>query len=179
MHRKRALGLLLALVLLRGAELLWAAPISSENEGDWLERAARFLRLEDPSLQVFLLGAILIGTNCGLMGGYVVSRRLSMFGDTLSHAVLPGIAVGFMIAQARNETALMLGATLSGFIGVGIISLLKRHTKMKEDSAMGLVLSGFYALGICLITQLQQSSGGGNGGVGELFIWHPGVAVGQ
>jgi len=165
MHRKRALGLLLALVLLRGAELLWAAPISSENEGDWLERAARFLRLEDPSLQVFLLGAILIGTNCGLMGGYVVSRRLSMFGDTLSHAVLPGIAVGFMIAQARNETALMLGATLSGFIGVGIISLLKRHTKMKEDSAMGLVLSGFYALGICLITQLQQSSGGGMAGL--------------
>jgi len=165
MNRKWAMGLLLALVLLPGTELLWAAPISSENGGDWLERAARFLRLEDPSLQVFLLGAILIGTNCGLMGGYVVSRRLSMFGDTLSHAVLPGIAVGFMVAQARNETALMLGATLSGFIGVGMISLLKRHTKMKEDSAMGLVLSGFYALGICLITQLQQSSGGGMAGL--------------
>lgn len=144
---------------------LSAAQISSNLEQDWINQAFRFWTFADSSIQVIALGAILIGINCGLMGGYVVSRRLSMFGDTLSHAVLPGIAVGFMISQSRDEVALMIGATFSGFVGVGIISLLKRYTKMKEDSAMGLVLSGFYALGICLITYLQKSSGGGMAGL--------------
>ena len=95
------------------------------------------------------------------MGGYIVTRRLSMFGDTLSHAVLPGIAVGFFISQSRNELALMLGAMLSGFFGVAIISALKKFTKMKADSAMALILSAFYALGISLIAHLQQTTGSG------------------
>jgi manganese/zinc/iron transport system permease protein len=142
-----------------------AAQISSSLEQDWINKTFRFWTFADSSIQVIALGAILIGINCGLMGGYVVTRRLSMFGDTLSHAVLPGIAVGFMISQSRDEVALMIGATFSGFVGVGIISLLKRYTKVKEDSAMGLVLSGFYALGICLITYLQKSPNGGMSGL--------------
>ena len=112
-------------------------------------------------MQVIIGGVLLIGINCGLMGGYVVTRRLSMFGDTLSHAVLPGIAVGYALSQSREGWGLIAGATISGFLGVSIISLLKKYTKMKADSAMALVLSAFYALGVCLITQLQQSTGGG------------------
>jgi len=162
---KKLKYMLLILVLSKEASVLKAAQISSESDKDWINQAIRFWTFTDPSIQIIALGAILIGINCGLMGGYVVSRRLSMFGDTLSHAVLPGIAVGFMFSQSKNEAVLMIGATLSGFLGVGIISLLKRHTKMKEDSAMGLVLSGFYALGICLITYLQQSPNGGTSGL--------------
>ena len=162
---KRFRYTLLILVLSKGSSVLKAAQISSATEQDWVNQAIRFWTFTDSSIQIIALGAILIGINCGLMGGYVVSRRLSMFGDTLSHAVLPGIAVGFMISQSKNEAALMLGATLSGFLGVSIIALLKRHTKMKEDSAMGLVLSGFYALGICLITYLQKSPNGGMSGL--------------
>jgi ABC-type Mn2+/Zn2+ transport system permease subunit len=165
MFGKKITGLIVAFAFFGGCGMLTAAPISSQADGSWLERSIQFLSMQDASSRVFLLGTILIGANCGLMGGYVVSRRLSMFGDTLSHAVLPGIAVGYMFSQTRNEITLMTGATLSGFIGVGIISLLKRHTKMKEDSAMGLVLSAFYALGICLITHLQKSSGGGMAGL--------------
>ncbi len=122
--RLRCAPLLLALFWMPCA--LSAAPISSNLEQDWINKAFRFWTFADSSIQVIALGAILIGINCGLMGGYVVSRRLSMFGDTLSHAVLPGIAVGFMISQSRDEVALMIGATFSGFVGVGIISLLKR-----------------------------------------------------
>ena len=68
-------------------------------QSDWFENMMRFWTFEDPSMRVILVGVLLIGINCGLMGGYIVTRRLSMFGDTLSHAVLPGIAVGFSLAN--------------------------------------------------------------------------------
>ena len=138
-----------------------AEQLADSISNDWINRSLRFWSFDETSLQVIVLGVFLIGINCGLMGGYIVTRRLSMFGDTLSHAVLPGIAVGYSFTQSGSDWGLMIGATISGFVGVGVISLLKKFTKMKTDSAMGLVLSAFYALGICLITQLQQSAGGG------------------
>jgi len=140
---------------------LQASTASTAAKIDWASKTVEFLSFGDPSMQVIVFGVVLIGLNCGLMGGYIVTRRLAMFGDTLSHAVLPGIAVGYSLSQAKNNWSLMLGATLSGFAGVWIISLLTRHTKIKMDSAMGIILSGFYALGICLISYLQKSSGGG------------------
>ena len=143
------------------AHQLQADQIIDTSAKDWMDRALRFWSFDEPSLQVIVVGVLLVGTNCGLMGGYIVTRRLSMFGDTLSHAVLPGIAVGYIISQSRNQWGLMLGATLSGFIGVAIISLLKKYTKIKADSAMGLILASFYALGICLLSHLQQAPGGG------------------
>ena len=140
---------------------LSAAQVAGNPENGWINQAIRFWTFEDSSILIIVLGVLLIGLNCGLMGGYIVTRRLSMFGDTLSHAVLPGIAVGFFISQSRNELALMLGAMLSGFFGVAIISTLKKFTKMKADSAMALILSAFYALGISLIAHLQQTTGSG------------------
>lgn len=160
------------------ANPLHADQVFDTSGKEWMDRALRFWSFEEPSLQVIVVGVLLIGINCGLMGGYIVTRRLSMFGDTLSHAVLPGIAVGYSLSQSRNQWGLMLGATLSGFIGVAIIALLKKYTKIKPDSAMGLVLSGFYALGICLITYLQKSSGGGMGNL-ENYLFGSLVGLSQ
>ncbi|MDA0343180.1 MAG: metal ABC transporter permease [Verrucomicrobia bacterium] len=143
------------------SSMLHANQPLTANEEAVLGKALVFLSFQDPSLRVMVLGVLLMGLNCGLMGGYIVTRRLSMFGDTLSHAVLPGIAVGYSLTQSKNNWALMLGATFSGFAGVWFISFLSRHTKIKTDSAMAIVLSGFYALGICLIAYLQKSDGGG------------------
>ena len=120
----------------------------------------RFWTFEDPSMRVIVVGVLLIGINCGLMGGYIVTRRLSMFGDTLSHAVLPGIAVGFSLSQFAMTGAHVWGDRV-GFLGVAAISFLTKYTKIKADSAMALILSSFYALGICLLAHLQQSSGSG------------------
>ena len=149
------------LLIFGSAGLLHAAQIDHVHGNNWIDRAMRFWAFEDSSMRVIVFGVLLIGINCGLMGGYIVTRRLSMFGDTLSHAVLPGVAVGFSLSQSRNDWALMLGAILSGFLGVALISLFKRYTKMKADSAMALILSAFYAVGICLLARLQQSAGSG------------------
>ena len=67
-----------------------------------MDRALRFWSFDEPSLQVIVVGVLLVGTNCGLMGGYIVTRRLSMFGDTLSHAVCPGSQ--WVTSSANQET---------------------------------------------------------------------------
>ena len=79
------------------------------------ERASRFWSMEDHSVQIVTLGSILMGISCGMIGSFVVTRRLSMFGDTLSHAVLPGIAVGFLWSQTKDNLSLLIGATVAGF----------------------------------------------------------------
>ena len=128
-------------------------------------QTVRFLSLTDYSVQIVLLGVILMGMGCGLMGGFVVTRKLSLFGDTLSHAVLPGVAVGFIFSQSKNSFSILMGAMIAGFLGVFLISLIKKTTKVRLDSALGLVLSGFYAVGICLLTRIQKMEFGNQSGI--------------
>ena len=133
-----------------------AKQIGTGEDLYWMTQAERFLEMKDPSVQRVTLGALLMGLSCGLIGSYVVTRKLSLFGDTLSHAVLPGIAVGFIWAGEKNSFSLIIGAGIAGFAGVCCLSLLKKFTKIHEDSSLGIVLSAFYALGICLLTRIQK-----------------------
>ena len=136
--------------------VLQAQQIESKSGIDLIDRAQRFLLLEDQSVQIVVLGSVLMGMSCGLIGSYVVTRRLSLFGDTLSHAVLPGIAVGFIWAGEKNNLALLVGATIAGLLGISCLSILKKFTKVRDDSSLGIVLSAFYAVGICLLTRIQK-----------------------
>ncbi len=135
-----------------------------------LERSLRFLTLSDESVRMVLLGTILMGLSCGVMGGLVVTRRLSLFGDTLSHAVLPGVAVGFLWSQSKDSWAILVGATVAGFLGVALISLLRKTSRIRQDSALGLVLSGFYALGICMLTRIQKMEFGNQSGIDKYLF---------
>ncbi|MBD36871.1 MAG: ABC transporter [Opitutae bacterium] len=142
--------------LLISSSFLEAKQIGSGEDLNWLTQAERFIEMKDPSIRKVALGALLMGLSCGLIGSYVVTRRLSLFGDTLSHAVLPGIAVGFIWAGEKENFSLLIGAGIAGFAGVCCLSLLKKFTKIHEDSSLGIVLSAFYALGICLLTRIQK-----------------------
>jgi len=141
------------------------------SQGDTtLERIYRFLTLTDESVRMVLLGTILMGLSCGIMGGLIVTRRLSLFGDTLSHAVLPGVAVGFLWSQSKDSWAILAGATVAGFLGVALISLLRKTSCIRQDSALGLVLSGFYALGICMLTRIQKMEFGNQSGIDKYLF---------
>ena len=143
--------------------------ISSQGDSI-LERSHRFLTLTDESVRMVLLGTVLMGLSCGVMGGLVVTRRLSLFGDTLSHAVLPGVAVGFLWSQSKDSWAILVGATVAGFLGVALISLLRKTSRIRQDSALGLVLSGFYALGICMLTRIQKMEFGNQSGIDKYLF---------
>ena len=135
---------------------LQAEQIVTQDKIDLVDRAQRFLLLKDESVQIVVFGSVLMGMSCGLIGSYVVTRKLSLFGDTLSHAVLPGIAVGFIWSGEKNNISLLVGATIAGLLGISCLSILRKFTKVQDDSSLGIVLSAFYAVGICLLTRIQK-----------------------
>ncbi|MFN0068753.1 MAG: metal ABC transporter permease [Limisphaerales bacterium] len=130
----------------------------------------RFLSLADPAVRAALLGAVLLGVSCGLLGSLIVVRRLALMGDALSHAVLPGVAVGFLWNQSKDPVAIFLGAAAAGLLGTMTVGWIQRTTRLKEDTALGLVLAGFFAVGICLVTMIQRLPGGAKSGLDKFFF---------
>jgi manganese/zinc/iron transport system permease protein len=111
---------------------------------------------------IVLLGTGLLGANAGLVGSFAVLRGRSLTGDALAHAALPGLCLAFLIVGQRSLVAMLAGALVSGLAGVAVISGLRRGTRVKEDAAIGIVLSVFFGLGIVLSRMVQNTAGLGN-----------------
>lgn len=130
----------------------------------------RLLTLEEPILRLVFLGLTFLSISCGLLGGLLVVRRQALFGDVLAHAVLPGIAIGFLAAGTKDPIALFLGAVTAGLLGAWLVSTLRATSPVREDSALGLVLGGFFGFGILLLTLIQNRPEGGHSGLDHVFF---------
>lgn len=120
---------------------------------------------------VVMAGTSLLGSCAGLVGGYAVLRRRALTGDAVAHAALPGLCAAFLLAGHRSLPVMLLGALLSGLLGVAAISFLRRYTRIREDAAIGVVLSVFYAAGLALSRIAQQSSSvGGKAGLDSFLF---------
>lgn len=106
-------------------------------------------------IQRALIASLMVGVSCGLIGTYIMLRRLSLIGDALAHAVLPGVVIAFMIA-GKGPLALFAGALGAGIMTSILISFVKRNSKIKEDASIGIIFTGAFALGILLVSQLKQ-----------------------
>ena len=102
--------------------------------------------------------SVLVGIACGVLGCFVVLRRMAMIGDALSHAVLPGVVIAFLITGSSGIVGLFVGALLAGLITAGLIKLVSQHSRTKEDSAIGIVFTAFFAIGIILISSLGRGT---------------------
>jgi manganese/zinc/iron transport system permease protein len=120
---------------------------------------------------VVLAGTSLLGAVSGLVGSFAVLRRRSLTGDALAHASLPGLCLAFLIVGSRSLPAMLLGAFVSGILGVACISGLRRWTRIKEDAAIGIVLSVFFGFGIVLSVVIQnQTTGGSKAGLNSYIL---------
>ena len=119
---------------------------------------------------VVMCGTSLLGAVCGLVGGFAVLRRRALVGDALAHAALPGLCIAFFVLQKKNLFWMLTGAFASGFVGICIVTGLQRLTRIKEDAAIGIVLSTFYGLGICLLAIIQRKTVSGSQAGLEAFI---------
>ena len=120
---------------------------------------------------VVLAGTSLLGAVSGLVGSFAVLRRRSLTGDALAHASLPGLCLAFLIVGGRSLPAMLLGAFISGILGVACISGLRRWTRIKEDAAIGIVLSVFFGFGIVLSVVIQnQTTGGSKAGLNSYIL---------
>lgn len=165
-----------ALVLLPQA--LHAARISELTDTSFAERTVRFFTFQDPSLRFALLGSVLLGICCGLMGSFLVVRKLALMSDALSHAVLPGVALGFLWNMRKDPLAIFIGATIAGLLGAGLVQAIRSTTKHKEDAALGFVLASFFAVGACLVTMIQNLPDGNKSGL-DKFMFGQAAALGQ
>lgn len=89
--------------------------------------------------------------SCALLGNYLVLRRLSLMGDAISHAVLPGLAVAFLIAESRDTWVMFVGAVVAGVLTALLTQVITDHGKIEHGAAMGVVFSVLFALGLVLI----------------------------
>lgn len=105
---------------------------------------------------IVLVGASLLGASAGMIGTLAVLRRRSLVGDALAHAALPGLCLAFVVLGEKSMPAMLLGALCSGVLGVAIIAALRRWTRIKEDAAIGIVLSVFFGAGIVLSRLIQN-----------------------
>jgi manganese/iron transport system permease protein len=107
-------------------------------------------------MQRGLLAALMVGVVCAVLGTYVVLRGMAFFGDALAHAILPGVAVGYLVGGAQGP--LFWGALIAGIgtaLGIGAIS---KSGKIKEDTAIGVIFAGMFALGVALISSARNFS---------------------
>jgi|694.fasta_scaffold45525_3 manganese/zinc/iron transport system permease protein len=103
-----------------------------------------------------ILASILCGIACALVGNFLVLRRLSLIGDAISHAVLPGIAAGFLLFANRSPWIALVGAALVGVLTVWLIELVKHLSRIEESAAIGVVFTALFALGIVLVSQTEH-----------------------
>jgi manganese/iron transport system permease protein len=102
-----------------------------------------------------LAAAVMVGIVCSLVGTYVVLRGMAFFGDALAHAILPGVAVGYLVSGSAQTTLFWwaLAAAVLTSIGIGAVS---KGAQIKEDTAIGIVFAGMFALGIALISTMRS-----------------------
>ena len=104
-------------------------------------------------MQRSLIVAITVGVICAVVGSYLMVQRLALLGDAISHSVLPGLAIAYIVGAN-----IFLGAFIAGIISTLLINLISTRSNIKEDTAMGIVFSAFFALGVTLITVVQKDN---------------------
>jgi manganese/zinc/iron transport system permease protein len=112
--------------------------------------------LFDYTFRTVALGSGVLGIVSGALGSYAVLRKQSLLGDAISHAALPGIAIAFLLTLSKASLILVSGAAIAGWIGTVLIMNITKNTRIKDDGALGLVLSVFFGFGLVLLTFIQK-----------------------
>ena len=104
-------------------------------------------------LQNALITSVMVGISAGIIGSFIILRGMSLMGDAISHAVLPGVALSYMLGSSY-----IIGATVFGMASAALIGFVTKHSRLKNDTAIGIVFSAFFALGIILISFARSST---------------------
>ena len=111
--------------------------------------------LQYPFMLRGLAASVLVGIVCAVIGTYVVLRGMAFFGDALAHTILPGVALGYLVSGGAKDTLFWwaLGTAVIAAFGIGAIS---KNAQIKEDTAIGVIFAGMFALGIALISTVRS-----------------------
>ena len=100
---------------------------------------------------IILTGAI-VAISCGLLGCYLVLRKMAMVGDAISHAVLPGIVLAYLVSSSRDNIPMLIGAAVFGVLTTIIIELFHKQAKLQVGASIGITFTWLFAIGIIMIS---------------------------
>ncbi len=126
--------------------------------------------LNDPNTRWILLGCALLGLSSGVLGSFAYLRKQSLMGDALAHAALPGVCIAFMLTGVKSILWFLVGAGVAGLAATFGIGYMTRHSRIKQDAALGIVLSVFFGFGIVLLTKIQHSALGNQSGLDKFLF---------
>ena len=132
--------------------------------------------LSDYTIRNVAMGAALLGLISGVLGCFAVLRRQALLGDTLSHAALPGVCLGFIIAGGREIGSILAGALFTGMLAALVMLALTRSSRLKTDAGLGIALSVFFAIGIVMLTYIQNTGNAAQGGL-DSFLFGQAAAI--
>lgn len=126
--------------------------------------------LSDYTFQTVAIGAGLLGLISGILGSFAVLRKQSLLGDGISHAALPGVIAAFLLTGIKNTEILLLGAFISGILATFLIYAIVKNSHIRFDSALALIMSVFFGLGLVLLTYVQKIPNANQAGL-KRFIY--------
>jgi manganese/zinc/iron transport system permease protein len=126
--------------------------------------------LTDPNVQTVTLGVMLLGAAAGMTGSFAFVRKRALVGDAIAHSVLPGVCLAFLLSGQKHPLYLLIGAAVTGWLSLLFMDFITRHSKIKPDAAIGVVLSLFFGLGILLLTAIQNSGSGNQAGLDKFLF---------
>lgn len=135
-----------------------------------LNETLDFLSFTDPNVRYVVIGSIILGATSAIVGSFAFLRKRALVGDAIAHAVLPGVALAFILSGVKDPFILIIGALISGWLSILTIDGIERTTKLKSDAAIGIVLSVFFGVGILLMTHIQHSGNAAQSGL-DSFIF--------
>lgn len=122
------------------------------------------------TLILVLIGLAIISAVAGVVGTYSFLRKRALIGDAVAHAVLPGVAVGFLLSGTKNPVFLLLGGLFFGFLAILSIDVIRRKTKLSEDTAIAVVSTVYFAIGSVFLSIISNSGDGDQAGLKDFLF---------
>lgn len=144
-----------------------------------METLKTFFAFNDPSIVSVVLGSVLLTASSAVVGTFTFLKKKALVGDAVAHAVLPGICLAFLLAGNKNPIFLVLGAFITGWLSLVIMDFITKHSKIKEDTAIALILSVFFGIGILMLTYIQQTGNAAQTGLQSFLFGKAAALVGK
>lgn len=144
-----------------------------------METLIDFFSFTDPNVRYVVIGTVLLAASSAIIGSFTFLKKRALVGDAVAHSVLPGVCLAFLLSGTKNPFILIMGAFITGWLSLIILDLITANSKIKEDTAIGLILSVFFGIGILLLTVLQQSSYAEQSGLEHIIFGKAAALVGS
>jgi manganese/zinc/iron transport system permease protein len=138
-----------------------------------------FFSIDSPNLIFVALGTLLLSISSSLVGTFTFLKKKALIGDAIAHSILPGICLAFILGGSKDPVYIIIGAFISGWISIISIDWITKNSKIKEDTAIALVLSVFFGFGLMLLVSIQHSGNANQSGLNNYLFGSAASLIGK